>query len=150
MNNLTGASSPSSHQSNCAKAMDQDGWTAVFNLLAITIVVDKRVYKEEVDCFLEQVGILARAIPSETLVTEKLAFDWFFAQQAEVRANLMGPAGEAYVVRALHKLLDCPHHILILKAMKAVCVADSDFHIDEVGLIDLAAATWGVSLVSML
>lgn len=150
MNNPKGISRPSPHGPDRAKAMDQDGWTAVFTLLAITIVVDKRVYKEEVDCFLQQVGILARAIPSETLVTEQLAFDWFFAQQAEVRAKLMGPAGEAYVVRTLHNLLDCPHHILILKAMKAVSVADSDFHIDEVGLIDLAAATWGVSLVSML
>lgn len=130
--------------------LDQDDWTAIFTLLAITIVVDKRVYKEEVDCFLKQVDTLAKEIPSDTLVTQKLAFDWFFAQQAEVRESLHGPAGEAYVVRTLHHLLDSPYHVEILRAMKAVSLADSDFHIEEVGLIDLAAATWGISLISVL
>lgn len=130
--------------------MDQNDWTAIFTLLAITIVVDDRVYKEEVDCFLAQVTHLANEIPSDTLVTEKLAFDWFFAQQAEIRAHILGPQADIYIVRTLHRLLDSPYHKPLLRTMKAVSLADSDFHVNEVGLIDLAVATWGLKPSDLL
>lgn len=125
--------------------MDETGWTNTLTLLAATIVVDNRVYKEEVDSFLDQVEWLHVQISSPTLMTRKMAFDWFVAHRDHIQLQMRGEASAAYVVRLLQSLHNSPHHALILRAMYAVSVADSEFHVVEVDLIDLAAAIWGVT-----
>ena len=123
--------------------MNPDHWTDIFTLLAIIVVADDRVYKEEVDSFVAQVEILKTEVGSEALVTTKLAFDWFHAQRDEIRAKIQQENSQFFVVRTIQGLLDFPDHGALLRSMEAVSVSDREFHIEEKSVIELAAAYWG-------
>lgn len=128
--------------------MTSEQWMHVFTLLAIIVVADERVYKEEVDCFVAQVDILKADINGETLVTPKLAFDWFVAQKNEIQAKLKSDEAEFFVIRTIQQLLDFPDHAALLRCMQSVSMSDEDFHIQEKTIIELAAGHWGITLES--
>lgn len=123
--------------------MRPEQWTEIFTLLAIIVVADNRVYKEEVDSFVGQVDILKSQVGSEALVTSKLAFDWFIAQRDEIKAKINQDNAEFYIVRTIQSLMDFPDHGALLRSMEAVSVSDREFHIEEKSIIQLAAAYWG-------
>ena len=123
--------------------MRPEQWTEIFTLLAIIVVADNRVYKEEVDSFVGQVDILKSQVGSEALVTSKLAFDWFIAQRDEIKAKINQDNAEFYIVRTIQSLMDFPDHGALLRSMEAVSVSDREFHIEEKSIIQLAAAHWG-------
>ncbi|WP_371396750.1 hypothetical protein [Fretibacter rubidus] len=123
--------------------MKPEQWTDIFTLLAIIVVADDRVYKEEVDSFVAQVDILKSEVGSDALVTPKLAFDWFVAQRDEIKARVQQENAEFFIVRTIQGLLDFPNHGALLRSMEAVSVSDREFHIEEKSIIQLAAAYWG-------
>lgn len=125
--------------------MTSEHWMHIFTLLAIIVVADERVYKEEVDCFVEQVDILKADIDSDALVTAKLAFDWFVAQRHEIQAKLQSDEAEFFVIRTIQQLLDCPNHPALLRSMRSVSMSDQEFHVQEKSIIELAAAHWGLN-----
>ena len=132
-----------SHSAEMGALMNPDNWTDIFTLLAIIVVADNRVYKEEVDCFVAQVDILKAEVGSDALVTPKLAFDWFNAHRDNIKAKIQQENSQFFVVRTIQGLLDFPDHGALLRSMEAVSVSDREFHIEEKSIIELAAAYWG-------
>lgn len=122
--------------------MDSEKWTNVFTILSIIVIADGRVYKEEVDSFIAQVEALKAELGSDTLVTKRLAFDWFVAHRDMIAEELAGDRAHFYVVRALQKLQDFPDHAALLRAMESVSLSDEVFQVEEQSILELAHEIW--------
>jgi len=64
--------------------MNIDRWNDIFTLLAMVIIADKRVYKEEVDTFVDSAMKIKAAVDDGTLITRDLVFEWFRGNRAEI------------------------------------------------------------------
>ena len=63
-------------------------WNHILTLLAITVVVDGRVYKEEVDTFVARTLSLKEETSPSMLFSKKMVFDWFVVHRDEIVAWL--------------------------------------------------------------
>jgi len=122
--------------------MDTSQWTHILTLLAVTVMVDQRVYKEEVDCFVEQALALKDDVSPDMLFSRKMVFDWFVVHRDEIKTWLGEPEPHTRILRHILALGENPHRAKFLDAMYAVAMADNDYHKSEVGTLALAAKHW--------
>lgn len=126
--------------------MTIDRWNDIFKLLAMVIIADKRVYKEEVDTFVDSAMIIKATIQDETLITRDLAFEWFRGHRDEILALAKTPEFSIKALRLIMSLSDFKHRAAVLRSMVAVSMADSEFHPSEESLVVIAAAHWQLQL----
>jgi len=126
--------------------MTSDEWHDILTLLTIVILADRRVYKEEVDTFVETVKKLNEDISPEIFITEGMAFDWFKSNRERVGKMLVGKNVQKNIAGTIKRTRGVPKKPVILKAMKCIAESDSDFHKNEMSIIRRAADGWGVSL----
>lgn len=124
--------------------LGSEHWTRIFRVLAIVLVADGRVYKEEVDCFVQQVTLMQAQFDNDLLVTPQMAFDWFNAHRDAIKAEVHSDQSHFHIVRSLQSLSNFHGTENVLRAMEAVALSDGDFHKAEIAVLELASAQWGV------
>ena len=83
------------------KILNSESWHKILTLMTVIILIDKRVYKEEVDMFVESVNQLNSQISPDMFITEKMAFDWFVSNRDDVKKSLMDPDHQKNIDRCL-------------------------------------------------
>ena len=119
-------------------------WTHILTLLSYAVLIDRRVYKEEVDCFVEQALALQKLLTPDMLFSKKMAFDWFMAHRDEKMEQLNSDKYELYILESVIALTDFKGHEHILSAMNEISQSDGEYHDNEVNLISLAKTHWRV------
>ena len=122
--------------------MDINRWNDIFRLLAMVIIADKRVYKEEVDAFIDSAMDIKAAISDETLITRDMAFEWFRGHRDEIMALAKTPEYSVSALRIIMSMTEFKHRDAVLRAMISVSMADDEFHPSEESLVVIAAAHW--------
>ena len=107
-------------------------------------MVDRRVYKEEVDTFVKSVKQLNDAISPDTFMTEGMVFDWFKSNRERVGNLLIGKDAELNIKNAIIRTKNIPGKSAIIRAMEGIANADSDFHKSENNIIRRAAYGWSI------
>lgn len=131
--------------------MSVQRWNDIFALLSMVIIADKRVFKEEVDAFINGVmEIKALATEDETLVTRNIAMEWFKAHRDEITSRLESLQRSELELRHIQKLNDYPHREAVLRTMVAVSLADNSLHRREQNLIEVAAANWKLDITRFI
>ena len=125
--------------------MTSEEWHDILTLLTIVVLADKRVYKEEVDTFVQTVKHLNDTISPETFMTEGMAFDWFKSNRERVGKMLVGKDVERNIKDTISRTKKVHGKAEIVKAMEKIAQADSDYHKSEHGVIRRAAYGWGVA-----
>lgn len=124
--------------------MDPSKWSDIFSLLSIIVIADNRVYKEEVDSFTDHVVALKHAFKSDTLLTKKLALDWFMAHRDAIASEMRGKNAEMLLSRKILKFSDFEYRQELLNAMYTIACSDGELHTRESHIIEMAAAQWGL------
>ena len=119
-------------------------WNHILTLLAITVVVDGRVYKEEVDTFVTRTLSLKEDASPSMLFSKKMVFDWFVVHRDEIIAWLKEPEAHKRILKHILAIGENPHRAKIMNAMYAIAIADDNYHKTEVDTISLAAKHWNV------
>jgi len=119
-------------------------WMHILSLLSFSILIDNRVYKEEVDCFTKQALRLRNRLNPDMLFSEKMAFDWFVAHRDEKMAQLKSDKFELHILDSIIALSDLENHEPLLMAMNEISRSDGEYHDKEINLIALARAHWGM------
>jgi len=110
--------------------VDTRQWTHILTLLGVAVIVDDRVYKEEVDMFVEQAWALKEVITPDMLFSEKMAFDWFVVHRE----------------RHILALGESPFCKDILNAIYAIATVDGEYHPSEADVIGMACKHWNLSV----
>ena len=129
--------------------MDIGRWNDIFKLLAMVIIADKRVYKEEVDEFVNSAMEIKSAINDATLITRDMAFEWFRGNRDDILTLSKSPDFSVSALKIIMSLNEFEHRKAVLSAMVAVSMADSEFHPSEESLIVIAAAHWKLKLTEL-
>ena len=124
--------------------MDTRQWTHILTLLSVAVVVDNRIYKEEVDMFVEQSLKLKETISPEMLFSKKMAFDWFVVHRDEIKVWVADIDAHAVILRHILALGESPHCKAILDAIYSIATVDGEYHTSEVNLIDMACKHWNL------
>lgn len=121
-------------------------WKHILTLLSVVIVADNRVYKEEVDAFVERSVALKEIITPKMLFSKKMTFDWFVIHRDEIKDWLHGPEPEEIILKHILALQESEFRQEILDALYAIAIVDGDFHEAESNVIALACKHWGLSM----
>lgn len=119
-------------------------WTHILTLLSFAVLIDRRVYKEEVDCFTDQSVKLQKILTPDMLFSKKMAFDWFMAHREEKMTQLKSDKFELHILESIIALSAFKGHNHILAAMNEISQSDGEYHDKEVNLISLAKAHWDI------
>ncbi len=122
--------------------MTSDEWHGILSLLTLVILADKRVYKEEVDTFVQTVKHLNDTISPEIFMTDGMAFDWFKSNKERIGNLLVGANVDQNIQRLIRDTRNVPNKSAVIEAMQTIAEADSDFHKNEQTIIDKCMAGW--------
>ncbi len=122
--------------------MDTSQWTHILTLMTVTVVVDGRVYKEEVDTFVAESIKLKETITPNMIFSKKMAFDWFVVHRDEITKWFKEPEAQKKVLRHILALGENPNRKKILAAMYAIAISDDKYHKSESDTLSLAAKHW--------
>ena len=128
--------------------MDIREWTHVLTLLSVAVIIDDRVYKEEVDMFVEQAVKLKEVISPEMIFSKKMAFDWFVVHRDEIKIWATDLDARNVILRHILALGESPHCKNILNAIYAIANVDGEYHPSEVDVIRLACEHWNLAVPS--
>jgi len=119
-------------------------WTHILTLLTVAVIVDKRVYKEEVDMFVERVLTLKDIISPDMIFSKKMAFDWFVVHRDAVKVWMNEPDPHTVILRHILGLRDLESRANVLKAIYAIATVDGEYHMSEIDIVSLAAKHWHI------
>lgn len=124
------------------QGVDTQQWKHILTLLSVAVVVDNRVYKEEVDMFVERALSLKDIITPDMLFSKKMAFDWFVVHRDEVKAWLSDVDPHTIILRHILALGESPFRKNILDAIYAIAKVDGEYHVSEIDMIGMACKHW--------
>lgn len=125
--------------------MGPSQWNHVLTLLAVTVIVDGKVYKEEVDSFVSESLKLKEQVSPDMLFSKKMVFDWFVVHRDEVAKWLKEPDSHTQILRHILALGDNLHRAKIMDAMYAIAMSDQKYHKTESDTLTMAAKHWRIA-----
>lgn len=128
--------------------MDTQQWRHILTLLSVAVVVDNRIYKEEVDMFVERALDLKDIITPDMLFSKKMAFDWFVVHREEIKAWMGDIDPHTIILRHILALGESPFCKEILEAIYAIATVDGEYHASEVDMIGMACKHWHLPVPS--
>ncbi len=124
--------------------MNKEYLEETLNLLASVILIDKRVYPEEVETFASAVKRLSNLIDPNILFTDSMAADWFKANRATILERLNSEKRDVFIRNRIRNLSNFKDYKEIFYNMIRIAHADNDYHPSEHILIKQAAAAWNI------
>lgn len=124
--------------------METARWTDILTLLTIAVVIDRHVYKEEVDAFRKEALALCEILTPDMIFSDKMAFDWFLVHRDSVMRWLVEPQAKLKIIGHLEKLRTEPKRERLLQALYTIAMSDGECHPSEAKLLALAAKHWNL------
>lgn len=110
--------------------------------LAITVIIDNKVRKPEMQSFLYQAKGLFELFSLPAL-DDKALHAWFKTHEAELEDKLKGKRKNTLVLRALSRFKRDQDVEAIYDAMVSISVSDKEYVVAESELIKSAGVIWG-------
>jgi hypothetical protein len=125
--------------------VDTQQWKHILTLLSVAVVVDSRVYKEEVDMFVEQASRLKDVISPDMIFSKKMAFDWFVVHRDEIKAWIEDvESSQTTLTHHILALGDSSFCKEILEALFSIAKVDGEYHASEIDVIAVACKHWNL------
>lgn len=122
--------------------MNSPLWDKIFRLLAIVIVVDRKVFVEEIEAFIASVTALNKTIGDPSL-RQNMIFDWYLQHRDSLMERVEANDVEVEIYALIPALNALPEKNRIIEAMRAISAADGHYHEREIAVVNLAARFWG-------
>ena len=122
--------------------VNTENWEDILTLMTMVVLADKKVYKEEVDMFVQAIYDLNNAISPDIFFTESMAFEWFKSNRDRVRNQLIGRNADRNLKEVIIRMKGLAYQEQILISMARIAHADSEYHNKEHKVIQQAAYSW--------
>lgn len=116
----------------------------VLTLLTIVILIDEKVYPEEVEIFSRAVQQISEQIDPNILFTTSMAADWFKANRESVKARLKEETADRLIKTIIGNLREFPGHKDVFFNMIRIAHADQEYHQTEHKVIRMASEAWRI------
>jgi len=116
----------------------------VLTLLSIVILIDDRVYPEEVETFSKAVQKISEQIDPNILFTPSMAADWFRANRENIMMKLKNETSDALIRSIIQNLREFDGHKDVFFNMIRIAHSDKEYHRTEHQVIKLASTAWNI------
>ena len=126
--------------------MNAQNWTDTLRLLSMMILVDEKVYQEEVEAFKTAALSLRDKVNPKLMLTRQMAEDWFDLNRDDIAIGLSKVFYESSVSKTLQSLDSVPNKEDLIVALLEVAMSDGRKHRSEELLLYKARETWSLDL----
>jgi len=119
-------------------------WKYILRLLGLCIIIDRKVFKDEVDAFQECAIELRDIIDPTVCLTKKMAYDWFRLNKhilEDIRDNM---SLETALFETLAPIKSISHKSDIISCMVKIAISDGEYCAKEKNLIKKTCLFWNV------
>jgi len=124
--------------------MNKEYLEDILSILMLVILIDNKVYPEEVDTFANAVRKISTKIDPDILFTESMASDWFRANRADYKARLHQESSNAMIKTLIRKLEKFSGRKDVFYNMIRIAHSDKEYHGTEHSLIQQASHSWNI------
>ena len=110
--------------------------------LAITVIIDNKVRKPEINSLARQAKGLMDLFSLDPMSDDEI-LGWFRSHEAELEKKLKSPRRNTLVLRALSRFKEDRDVEAVYDAMVSISVSDKEYVKSESELIKSAGAIWG-------
>lgn len=122
--------------------MSPSAWSGIFRLLSVMILVDERIYQEEVEAFTKACMTLNQTISPGMVLTRKTAFDWFLSHRDALRSQLDQNTLEALIEKLARNIDPQIDKVSLLEALEDISMSDGEQHMREKIILKKLASLW--------
>jgi len=115
----------------------------ILTLLTLVILIDDRVYPEEVETFSDAAHRLCYNIDPGILFTSSMAADWFKANRASIHMRLHEES-KGFVRKIIRSLTGFKKRKDVFFNMVQIAHSDKEYHTKEHIVIQLASEIWSI------
>lgn len=119
-------------------------WNDVLHLLGMMILIDGKIYEEEVDAFTDAAISLRDIVDPNLMLTRHMAKDWFAGHRDRIINSIRPSCYESTIARTLKRLDDVDNKKDMIFALLKVAISDGYKHPSEERLLNSACETWGI------
>lgn len=119
-------------------------WDYLLRLLALMVVVDKKVYQEEVEAFTKAAMQLQQAISPKMIMTQKMAMDWFISHRDRLQHVVDSLDYDRELIEVIAQLRGLPEKVEVLEAMVTIALSDDYYHDKEKMIIKKTILYWNI------
>lgn len=118
----------------------------ILRLYALLILIDQRVYPEEIDAIGAQLSILSSYLGEDVLFTPEMGRDWFLANHVHLERLVSTKEANIFVSKTLMNLKNIDPIILrrIIFTLSRIAWADGELHESEQNLAHSAIKLWNL------
>lgn len=116
----------------------------VLTLLTVVILIDEKVYPEEVETFSKAVQKISEQIDPNILFTPSMAADWFKANRANVQMKLKQESYKTVISNIIQNLRGFTGHKDVFFNMIRIAHSDQEYHETEHEVIRMASEVWKI------
>ena len=118
---------------------------SVLNLIAATILADKRVFASEVEVFIREASRLELVKRLDPKMSEAKLLSWYELYKDAIEANLKTPYFKDWYYSLLEQISALPDKEHMLDVMRHISAADNEIHVSERALVALAERYWDMA-----
>ncbi len=116
----------------------------ILTLLTVVILIDDKVYPEEVEAFAKAVQKISEHIDPNILFTSSMAADWFKANRENVQIRLKSNGAETLIRKLVNNIKSMQGNKDVFFNMIRIAHADAEYHKTEHNLLRIAAEAWDI------
>lgn len=124
--------------------MNKEYLENILTLLTVVILIDDKVYPEEVEAFSKAVQKISEQIDPDILFTSSMAADWFKANRSNVQLRLQSHGADQLIMRLVQSIKVYAHKKDVFFNMIRIAHADSEYHTTEHDVLRIAADVWNI------
>lgn len=124
--------------------MQASNWNYLLKLLGLIVMMDGKVYREEVDAFTKAAIKLQETLSPDIFLSQTMIVDWFKNHRDELRAIVDGLEYDRHIIDIIGPIRGLPQKRLVLNAMISIAQSDNFYHAKEQMIINKAAKYWNV------
>ena len=118
----------------------------LLNLIAVTILADKRVFTSEVETFISATSRLQDVRHIEPRISEAKLLLWYEMNKDDLQTRIASSNFKNWFYGCLSRLDHIKNKRSIIKVMQEIAMADNELHVSEKALIALTANYWNINL----
>lgn len=124
--------------------MSPSAWSGIFRLLSVMVLVDERVYQEEVEAFTKACMKLNETISPGMVLTRKTAFDWFLNHRDSLKSQLDQNTLENLIENLARNIDPQIDKLSLLQSLEDISMSDGQQHVREKIILKKLASLWAL------
>lgn len=121
-------------------------WKYLLKLLSLIVMMDGKVYQEEMAAFVAAALKLQTRLSPEIVLTEQMIRDWFINHRDDLKEIVDSLDYDQVITSIISPIRGLPEKELVLKAMMTIAQSDGFYHAKERLIIIKTARYWNIRI----